>query len=1835
MSTESLRRSRAATRGHVTRALANLRTQLSQEPMCIVQVESILNGTDLLLSSIRTLDNEIVISLPDDSLLEAHVEESYNYLYAVDSELAKARHTLKLAIAASLPPVEAQPAAVIQPIPSRSCKVTLPKLTLPHFSGDILEWPTFYESFMESVDKNDIPNVQKLTFLRSFLEGPALRKIVGLSTINSNYPIALKILKDHYGQEYTVVESYMNEMSKLPHTTNDLDELETFYNDLIVNKEVLNTHGKDVTSYESLLVPQLIKRLPDEILDIISSKVENRAWVLKDIEEGLKTGIRILSRKSKPKIDSSSSFLANSNNQYQRQSSNPPKRFQNQQLYGPHQFQQPAGPPQVQQKVCQFCSGFHQPTDCTKYNTPELRKQRTVELRLCINCLRSDHYISKCFITRNCKLCRKRHHTSLCLTTTGANQASFAGNRALQNSQQPTTYQIQSPTPQPSQTSGNNRVQDTNMNLVSQDENLETDIAFVGILPSSKEMANSDPTKCLKVLKTAFARVSSPTCNLETSLLFDDGSQKSFISDHLFRQLQLKEYGYENLRISAFNSRTPEVKTLIKAELGIECLDGSTITIYPLVIPYISTPIDVTSRSQAKNIWQFKDINFAHPLDDEDPFDIQVLVGADFYYDVIQDYNRRSFEGGPVAVPSKIGFLLSGPVPSKVNLNNSSVFKILAEDQHDDHLLQRFWDLEAIGISHYDQNKRSSLDVEKYCNSIEFSNGKFTAELPWKSNCKPLPTNYDMCFQRTKSAIKRLVKNETLDIYSKVISDQLSKGFIEIVPGDNKNIGHYLSHRPVFKKSSTTPIRIVFDCSSRQNRYSPSLNDCLDIGPALQKHITSILLRFRTQKFGITSDIEKAFLNIKLASKDQPFTKFLYLKDPKDPDSEFVTYQFKVLLFGAGPSPFILNTTILKLLRLTPSELARLIEENIYVDNVISEAETEREAVEFFHQSRALIKSGGFNLRSFASNSKELMYHAIKEKVNEENLECISVLGLNWNTITDTLSFKPLNMPYPMETVTKRQVSSITAKHFDVLGYTCPVVFNSKVLLQDLWKEKMGWDKILNENYRLIWNDILKDLISCSKYSFPRQYFPDCSIKGPFSIHIFGDASKRGYATACYLVKGENSSLIMARSRVAPLKNISIPTLELTAANITARLYQHIKAALKDFDVTFHLWSDSQVALFWILDSKLLNKYEAERKEEIDKLTHDLPWRWCPTALNPADKPTRGLTYNELIKCDLWWYGPKFITQPESQWPTWNPKMSENVSSFLLSRAASSDDGSPDSTDSTDGIHNIIEIKNFTNLRKLLRVTSYVRRWFQSKTTNNTTIRPVSSKELSSSLKLWILSTQIQSYSQEYAYLVELGEVKDKKLKKTKIRCPPLVPQLNLILKDSLITSEGRLHNSSLEDTSKYPIFLPSKHYLTYLIVIECHSRVFHSGVTSTISRIRQEYWIPKIRQIVKSIIFKCILCKKLNGKPFAKPKSPPLVQDRVKEAPSFTVTGVDFSGYYHVMSPANPKLEIKVYICLFTCAATRCVHLEVVTDMSLDTLFLAFRRFCSRRSIPQTMISDNGSSFVALNKELKELLRSPVLYQDFASIGCNWKFIPKKAPWFGGFYEKLVGITKRTLKTVMGRAKLKYTEFITLVTEAEAIINDRPLSYISDGLTDPEPITPSQLFQGRRITCCPHPVVDEDALSDPDYITGSILQRRIKHRAVLHDHFYKRWKREYLVSLRERHSSFGTTANIIQTGDVVQVHDESSRLYWKLAVVTSLNYGADGIARSANIRTANGSTNRPISKLYPLEISSNSEDQTSSPVHDTQVSAATDTPIRPPTRQAAILARDRIRECT
>jgi len=1343
-------------------------------------------------------------------------------------------------------------------------------------------------------------------------------------------------------------------------------------------------------------------------------------------------------------------------------------------------------------------------------------------------------------------------------------------------------------------------------------------------------MANSSSDNVLIrentcLLKTAVATIASPT-RLETkaNILFDEGSQRSFLTQELADLLSLKPYKREDISLAAFGASQPHQKSMAVATVYIKSQSEELIQVSVLIVPTIAVPLKISATSSVRTLPYLQGLQLAHPVNTDGHFNISLLIGADHYWDIVEDHIIRG--NGPTATSSKIGYLLSGPVSHTQSLNvvTSSLHVSTQDSEPCD--IQQFWDIETTGTTAENNSDKHFLEEYSQHSITRLSDGSYCAKFPWKENHPQLPTNSAICRKRARSLACRLSQTPgLLQKYNNIISEQLHRDFIERVSTPEvTGQTHYIPHHGVKKNSITTPIRIVYDCSCRQSKDHPSLNDCLLTGPHFLNDLCSIILRFRIHNYAISTDIEKAFLHIHLHESDRDYTRFFWLSNPTDPNSELVVYRFKTVLFGAVSSPFMLYAALYHHLQHYNTPLSHDIQANLYVDNIVSGCDTESAVTQYYNQARVIMSEAKFNLRSWVSNSAQLSSLTRQEHTADSTVPA-NVLGIHWHTDTDKLSLVPKTTTlYPNNLITKREVLQDSSKVFDPLGLAVPVTIRAKLFIQTLWQKQLQWDEPLEPDLCEQWQSIISDIKQLPQFHVNRRYFTTTYESNSVQLHVFADASTKAYGAVAFLKLQQETSFVMAKTRVAPLKRPTLPRLELMAALTATHLAKFIIDSLQLYNNSIFIWSDSQIALYWIHSKKSLPQFVSSRVSEIHSTLPSASWRFCSTDDNPADLLTRGITYDQLQSSMMWLNGPPWLPS-EGLWPEWKPTDTLHVS--LVEAEEAAPPATPNNAPIEDtGLHRIIDVSAYNSLSHLLDVTAYVLRFVRN--TRKPSIRytgPISPAESTQASLKWIQSVQTQSFTPEIQNLTSQSS----RL--------PLVRQLRLFLdKGGLIRCGGRIHNAPVSELVKFPYLLPTKHPFTNIIVYAAHQKHLHAGVNSTLTAIRQSYWIPSARQLIRKLLRHCVICRKTEGRPYQVPDPPPLVKCRVQETHPFEVTGVDFTGALYVRDSGK---ESKVYVCLFTCAVTRAVHLEVVTDLSTENFLRAFRRFSSRKSLPVIMISDNASTYLAAADELKELFSSQSLLNNLSRKGVTWRFIPKRAPWYGGFWERLIGLTKASIKKVLGRSYVSLLDLQTIVVEVEAILNDRPLTYASPDPCDPEPLTPAHLLYGRKIVSLPHRLVDEDSIHDPDYGFDCEVKKRARMMSFLLNQFWRRWKTEYLTSLRESHRSTGNNKQVVKKGEVVLVHDDGPRASWRLAVIEDVVTGNDGLIRSAKIRTSTGRTSRPISRLYPLEVSCEEDsEQTGQHVTDNQQVTSdgvsgqcVDSRDVRPTRTAALKARAKL----
>eukprot|EP00794_Sanderia_malayensis_P017243 gene17243-biopygen14837 len=1454
------------------------------------------------------------------------------------------------------------------------------------------------------------------------------------------------------------------------------------------------------------------------------------------------------------------------------------------------------------QPKCTFCLGSHPSESCETVKDPESRRKVLIKYAKCFSCFKPGHRYFKCSAKVKCDHCKGNHHQLICNSTTA------------DAAPKETRPQATAPAMDPNAA------------------------AWVGVgnTSSGGQVA----------LQTALAVVNGNREKI-VRVLFDTGSHKTFITSEAVGKLGLEPVRSERLGIKAFGSKEPDVACRDVVNLSLGGVRGKkNVSIEAYVVDDISSIQNIHVEHVKKNYEYLSHVYFSDVCRDKETLLIDCLVGSDFFWAFQEDHSIRGGPNEPVAVKTTLGWVLSGPLKGKNSVSSFdnnvdliiNAMRVSSEVKPDvDFNVHKLWDLDSIGIRERDPVHELTLD------NISFTGKRYSVGLPWKAGQNNLPSNYNISLLRLNNQVRKLKQTpDVLQKYEDVIQQQVHDGIIEQV-SELEPAGkvHYLPHRAVVREDAeTTRVRIVYDASCKDRKIGVSLNDCLHVGPALTPLIFDVLLRFRCHPVALVGDIEKAFLNIDIHPQDRDCLRFLWYKDVNAAEPEVRVYRFNWVVFGCNSSPFLLNCVlrhhINKYVEKDPEFVGKLIG-GFFVDDLVVSCKDPQEALSLHVKAKERMKEGGFTLRKWKTSDKKLAEEIwqregeVKQKLEDQSYtkETLGaqvnekgktkVLGLAWDNEKDEIEFDLAKIGKMNETKpTKRGILSILASVFDPLGLISPIAVSAKILFQELCVETLGWDDPLPEEKSVRWEAWLRDLLDTRSVTVSRCMLDN--VKGDIlkrEIHGFADASKKAYCAmvylVCYSTKGIYTKLLAAKTRVAPLKTLSIPRLELMSARVLANLVKTVTDALsQEIKVDcVRYWLDSKTALYWIYNNGEWKQFVQHRVNEILQKSKKEEWGHVSGVHNPADLGSRGATASYLKTSESWWEGPKWLRMGEEHWPTmFSPEDSGEVGSerrkmnVMLAVEVEQT-----------GIGNVINIERYGSLRKLLNVTAYVQRFvrnLKSKKAGNEVCKDgmLSVEEIEAAESIWIREVQNQ-LKRESGY------------KNMSI-------QLGIESENGVLVCKGRLGESDLDFRSKYPIILPKANPFTDLVIRECHHKVHHNKLRSTLAELRSRFWVPQGRQQVKKVIGKCHTCKRLEGKLFQSPPVAELPGFRVNEDRPFANTGIDFAGPLYVK---GEKGEIKkVYIALFTCCVTRAVHLELVNDLNAITFSNCFRRFCSRRGTPRLVNTDNAKTFKAAANLMKKLFKD----NDFNSFQqanrIKWRFNLPRSPWWGGYFERMVGSVKRCLRKVLGNARLTSDELTTVLVEVEGTLNSRPLTYLYDELG--EVLTPSHLIHGFRLSSLPGDI----DLTDYSDNTQDKLTKRFVYVSKKLSHFWNRWRKEYLTDLREFHKM--TTINIkpIAKGDLVLLHEDNvKRSLWKTGLVEDLIIGKDGKCRGAVVRKVSSrgkleTLTRPLQKLVPLEISSHECEKTVGKQKERVENESADRSR--PTRAAARDARWKSRLC-
>ncbi|XP_075261511.1 uncharacterized protein LOC142353149 [Convolutriloba macropyga] len=922
-----------------------------------------------------------------------------------------------------------------------------------------------------------------------------------------------------------------------------------------------------------------------------------------------------------------------------------------------------------------------------------------------------------------------------------------------------------------------------------------------------------------------------------------------------------------------------------------------------------------------------------------------------------------------------------------------------------------------------------------------------------------------------------------------------------------------------------------------------------------------ILLRFRQGAIAIQGDIEAMFMQIGVRQQDRPYLRFMW-RQPNS--SELEVYEYQRHIFGARDSPacanFVLQQTTKDDIEDHPNSL-EIIQRTFYMDDMVASFSDAITAFTTAKDVKDTLKNGKFNLTKWCSNSREFC-EQMQDDLCKPVEELFSkgfhqrVLGIYWSLDKDKIMFKAKDRRnLDSKTWTQRKFLSFVSSFNDPLGIISPFLIRAKILLQELWKHGREWDKAIGGDNGKAIKDWVHETEQIGTVGVNRMV-GGTALGDTMELHVFCDASLDATAAVAYIKTTRNQEtttrFLVGKTRVAPLRQTTIPRLELQTALYTARLKKTIEDE-KDFkfDKIF-LWSDSTTVLSWIKNFKLKHKmYIGNRIAEIRDLTNTNQWNYVNTKDNPADQGTRGLTATEMTEKSFWLQGPQFLLSSSDN-STTDEQQHETV---FWNSAEQKPQGARRQPIDKD----LIDANRFSQWLKLRAVIIKMKNLRNKARTRDQQI-------IDAENFLFRLSQQ-QSFDEDINQLAHNKPIQKRS------RLIQLTPSID---EDGILRSNSRLANAPVSTATKKPIILDGRNRIIRLFLELQHNINGHVGVEQQAHIIQLNYWVLQCKTVMKKISNRCYECRRqrqLNSQP----QMPDLPSYRFSVKPvAFKETGVDFFGPFEIYSRINTAM--KIYCCLFTCLTIRAVHIEVTRNLQKESCIMAFQRFFSRRGLPERIHSDNALYFTSTAKTFEESSFTTTEIQKYAeSKKIAWKFIPPGAPHFGGTWERLIGMSKRLFFNIAGSRKLQEDSFSTLICQVEALLNSRPLTSVSSDIRDVESLTPGYFLTGMT-TGLP----SDTTISSNDRGTGKLWNNV---NSIMNE-FWTRLLKEYLPTLRQRRK-WHSTVDGIEVGDMVWILENNTpRGIWPVGRVQKVNKGKDNVARSCLVKTSKGDFVKPAIKL-------------------------------------------------
>jgi hypothetical protein len=597
---------------------------------------------------------------------------------------------------------------------------------------------------------------------------------------------------------------------------------------------------------------------------------------------------------------------------------------------------------------------------------------------------------------------------------------------------------------------------------------------------------------------------------------------------------------------------------------------------------------------------------------------------------------------------------------------------------------------------------------------------------------------------------------------------------------------------------------------------------------------------------------------------------------------------------------------------------------SFYVDDLLSSVPCISTAITLVKDTTELSGKGGFHLRDWLSNSTEVndsiplseRAKSLQLDIEGDGLPVERTLGVVWSVKEDTLSFQTSSEEKPP---TRRGMLSVISSVFDPLGIAAPFILPARILLQTLCKNKIGWDDPIGKEELRKWQEWLEELTCLEKLAIPRCLKPVAFLDiVSCQLHVFADASTKGYGIAAYvrmvnIDKTINCELLMGKSRVSPLKKITIPRMELTAASIAVKFgYLLIQEMDYKFDGVKY-WTDSMSVIRYIQNqASRFHTFVANRLTTIHEGSEPSQWSYVPTRVNPADISSRGLSLKDTAALNLWKKGPAFLSRPESEWP--KQELSGNLSK---------DDQEVKREVTATVVFSVAQttvdelFARFSSWQKLKRVVGWIIKAqvaFRRRHRDIEAVIPGQVVDPEADINSELENDKNAYLTLKDLKVAELAIIRyeqDRYLNQDFKSKGAGIHKLDPFKDETgMIRVGGRLARSSAPVETKHPILLPKDSVVTKLILEEVHRVMGHVGRNAVLSKLRQQYWVARATKIIGTMISKCVVCRRYRAKVCEQKMAELPIQRLTGGEKAFTRSGMDYFGPLEIKRGRNTTVK-------------------------------------------------------------------------------------------------------------------------------------------------------------------------------------------------------------------------------------------------------------------------------------------------------------------------------------